>query len=174
MPAGPSSPADAPTPSGGQARGERTPFAYALIRVVPRVERGERLNAGVVLFCRPRRFLDARLELDRRRLLALAPELDLAAVARQLDLIARVCAGDPAAGAIAALPQGERFGWLTAPASTVVQPGPVHAGLCVDPAATLDHLFATMVRPPATGHGTAPLVATPHLGDEEPHPDRRP
>ena len=132
----------------------RAPFAYAVIRVVPRVERGECVNVGVVLFCRPRRFLDARLELDRGRLLALAPDLDLEAVARQLDLIARVCAGDPTAGPIAALPQAERFGWLVAPASTVVQPGPVHAGLCDDPAATLDHLFATMVRvpPPSQPH----------------------
>jgi hypothetical protein len=127
----------------------RDPYAYALIRVVPRVERGECVNAGVVLFCRPRRFLEARLELNRERLLALAPDLDLEAVAARLDLIARVCAGDPTAGAIAALPQAERFGWLVAPASTTVQPSEVHAGLCDDPAATLDHLFATMVRVPA-------------------------
>jgi hypothetical protein len=128
----------------------RDPYGYALIRVVPRVERGECVNVGVVLFCRPRRYLDVRLELNRERLLALAPDLDLEAVARQLDLIARVSAGDSSAGPIAALPPAERFGWLTAPASTTVQPGPIHAGLSDDPAATLDHLFATMVRvPPA-------------------------
>lgn len=131
----------------------RDPYAYALIRVVPRVERGECVNAGVVLFCRPRRFLDLRLELNRARLLALAPDLDLEAVGRQLDLLARVCAGDAAAGPIAALPAAERFGWLTAPASTAVQPGPVHAGLCDDPATTLDHLFATMVRLPPVASG---------------------
>ena len=137
----------------GAARPGREPFAYAVIRVVPRVERGECVNAGVVLFCRPRRFLDARLALDRRRLLALAPDLDLAAVARQLDLIARVCAGDPAAGPLARLAQAERFGWAVAPASTVVQPSPVHAGLCADPAATLDRLFATMVDVPTPADG---------------------
>ena len=153
-PAAPVLTADAERPAGetgampGDAAHRRDPFAYAVIRVVPRVERGECVNVGVVLFCRPRRFLDARLELDRHRLLALAPDLDLAAVERQLELIARVCAGDPAAGPIAALPPAERFGWLVAPASTVVQPGPVHAGLTDDPVATLDHLFATMVRVP--------------------------
>jgi hypothetical protein len=135
--------------------GTRDPYAYALIRVVPRVERGECVNVGVVLFCRPRRYLDLRLELNRARVLALAPDLDLDGVARQLNLMARVGAGDPTAGAIAALPPAERFGWLTAPASTTVQPGPVHAGLCDDPAATLDHLFATMVRLPAAETGPA-------------------
>ena len=130
------------------------PFAYAPIRVVPRVERGECVNVGVVLFCRARRFLDLRLELDRPRLVALAPDLDLAAVAHHLDGLARVCAGDPSAGPIARLPQAERFGWLVAPASTVVQPGPVHAGLTPDPAATLNHLLATLVRlPPAAKLG---------------------
>jgi hypothetical protein len=135
----------------GSATGgpDRWPFAYAPIRVVPRLERGECLNAGVVLYCRARRFLAARTELDPGRLLALAPDLDLAAVGRQLDLIRLVCAGDPAAGAIGRLPQPERFGWLVAPASTVVQPGPVHAGLTADPAATLERLFATTVRTPA-------------------------
>lgn len=129
--------------AGGPAR---QPFAYAPIRVVPRAERGECLNAGVILYCRARRFLAARTELDPARLLALAPDLDLAAVGRQLDQIRLLCAGDPASGPIARLPQPERFGWLVAPASTVVQPGPIHAGLTADPAATLERLFATMVR----------------------------
>ena len=129
------------------------PFAYALIRVVPRVERGECVNVGVVLFCRSRRFLEARLELDLGRPLALAPDLDHAAVRRQLDLIALVCRGDPAAGAIGRLPQAERFGWLVAPASTVVQPSAVHAGLCADPEEELDRLFATMVRVPEAAGG---------------------
>ncbi len=123
----------------------REPFAYALIRVVPHVARGECLNVGVVLFCRSRRFLAARMAPDRRRLLALTPNLDLPAVERRLDLIARVCAGDRAAGPMARWPQAERFGWVVAPASTIVQPGPVHAGLTYDPAATLDHLVQTMV-----------------------------
>lgn len=122
------------------------PFAYAVIRVVPRVERGERLNIGVILFCRPRRVLEGRFELDRERLAALAPGLDLAGVARQISLMQGVIAGQPAAGTVAGLSQAERFGWLVSPASTVVQPGPVHAGLTHDPAATLEHLFATLVR----------------------------
>ena len=132
----------------GDAPSGRHPYVYALIRVVPRVERGECLNVGVVVYCRPCRFLDTRLDMDRPRLLALAPDLDLEAVAHRLDLIARVCAGDPTAGAIAGLTQAERFGWLIAPASTVVQPGPVHAGLCDEPSATLERLFETMVRTP--------------------------
>jgi hypothetical protein len=123
------------------------PFAYALIRVVPRVERGECLNAGVILYCRPRRFLGGRFELDRDRLRLLTPDLDLGGVARQIAIMEAVIAGDPVAGgAIALLPPAERFGWLSAPASTVVQPGPVHAGLTGDPAQTLEHLFATLVQ----------------------------
>lgn len=163
MPAWPAMPTDrapaaaraAPSPAGAAARAdeaarpEPVPFAYALIRVVPRIERGECLNLGVVLFCRPRRFLGLRLALDRARLHALDPALDLDALARHGAALEWVAAGDPAGGAIARLPAAERFGWLVAPASTVVQPGPVHAGLTVDPAATLDHLFATLVQLPA-------------------------
>jgi DUF3037 family protein len=121
------------------------PYAWAPIRVAPRVERDERLNAGVVLYSRPLRFLGARTVFDPARLAMLDPTLDLHAVARHLRYLERVAAGDPEAGPIARLPQPERFGWLTAPASTVVQPGPVHAGLCRDPAAELDHLFRRMV-----------------------------
>ena len=125
------------------------PFAYAVIRVVPRVEREEFINAGIVLFARPRRFLGVRTGLDRIRLRALWPDLDDEAVARQLRVLELVAAGDPAGGAIARLPQAERFGWLTAPASTVVQPGPVHAGLAADPETELDALFAALVALPA-------------------------
>lgn len=124
---------------------ERVPFGYAVIRVVPRVEREEFVNAGVVLFSRPRRYLGARVGLDPGRLRALWPGLDVAAVQRQLELICKVAAGDPAGGAIARLSPAERFGWLTAPASTVVQPGPVHAGLTDDPAQELDDLYAALV-----------------------------
>jgi hypothetical protein len=124
---------------------ERAPFAYAVIRVVPRVEREEFVNAGVVLFSRPRRFLGVRTAIDAERLRALWPDLDCEAVQRQLDLLSLVAAGDPVGGAIARLSPAERFGWLTAPASTVVQPGPVHAGLAADPAAALDALFADLV-----------------------------
>jgi hypothetical protein len=120
-------------------------FSYAIIRVVPSVERGEGLNAGVVLFCRQLDFLAARIALDERRLSALAPDFSPAAALPHLQAIVRVAAGDPTAGPIAALPPSERFGWLVAPASTIVQPSPVHIGLCEDPAATLDELFTELV-----------------------------
>ncbi len=121
-------------------------FEYALIRVVPRVERGEGLNVGAVLLCRQHRFLQARLHLDRTALQALAPTLDLDAVAEQLALIPLVCAGGTAAGPIGTLPLYERFRWLTAPRSTVIQPSPVHGGLCTDPAAALERVFQQMVQ----------------------------
>ncbi len=126
----------------------RSSFDYAIVRVVPRVEREEFINAGVILFCRTRRFLGARIELDMRRLAALAPALDPADIQRQLAFILLVCAGDAAAGPIGRWPMAERFHWLVAPGSTVVQPSPVHSGLCIDPDAALDHLLATMVRLP--------------------------
>jgi Protein of unknown function (DUF3037) len=122
-----------------------SPFQYAIVRVVPRVERGECVNAGVVLFCRPRRFLAARLALDEARLLALAPDVDLAAVRGHLEALARIAAGDAAAGAIAALPASERFHWLVAPSSTVIQCSPVHTGLTEDPERELDRLVAQLV-----------------------------
>ena len=122
-----------------------TAFTYAILRVVPSVERGEQLNVGVVLFCRQRGFLGARVALDQERLTALAPSLDLAEVAAHLQGLVRVAEGNPAAGAIATLPASERFGWLAAPSSTMIQASPVHAGLSDDPAATLDALFARLV-----------------------------
>ena len=125
----------------------RAPFAYATIRVVPRVEREEFVNVGVVLFSRPRMFLGVQARVDADRLRALWPEIDVDAVERQLDVIRLVAAGDPAGGAIALLSPAERFGWISAPASTVVQPGPVHAGLAVDPEAALSDLFADLVGP---------------------------
>jgi hypothetical protein len=120
-------------------------FQYALWRVVPSVERGEAVNVGVVLFCRRRQFLGARILIDDGRLHALAPDLDVAALARHLEGLVRVAEGDPAGGAIAALPQSDRFGWLTAASSTIVQPSPIHTGLCNDPQATLDRLFTRLV-----------------------------
>jgi DUF3037 family protein len=122
------------------------PFQYAIIRVVPRVERGECLNAGVVLLCRPRRFLAARVELDRGRLAALAPAVDPAMIETHLAAIERIAAGDESAGPIARLGQGERFHWLVAPSSTVIQPSEVHTGLCDDPAAELEGLLTKLVR----------------------------
>jgi len=122
------------------------PFQYAVIRVVPRVERGECLNAGVVLLCRPKRFLAARVALDEGRLRALAADVDPATIETHLAAIERIAAGDAAAGPIARLRQGERFHWLVAPSSTVIQPSEVHTGLCEDPAAELNHLFDRLVR----------------------------
>jgi hypothetical protein len=123
----------------------RDPFQYVIVRIVPAVERGERLNAGVVLFCRAQRFLAARTALDPRRLDALAPGCDAAAIADGLATIERIAAGDPAAGRNAELPQADRFGLLAAPASTVIQPSPIHTGLAGDPAAELDRLFTRLV-----------------------------
>ena len=123
----------------------RSVFQYAIVRVVPRVERGEYLNVGVVLLCRPKRFLGARIHLDERRLAAFAPDLDPGLVRPHLEAIERVAAGDSTAGPIARLGQPERFHWLVAPASTMIQASEVHTGLCEDPAAELDHLVATLV-----------------------------
>jgi hypothetical protein len=122
------------------------PFQYALLRVVPRVERGESLNAGVILLCRPKRFLGARTGLNEARLRAIAPDADVAAITGHLAGIERIARGDADAGAIAKLTQGERFHWLVAPSSTVIQPSEVHTGLCDDPAEELDHLFERLVR----------------------------
>jgi Protein of unknown function (DUF3037) len=120
-------------------------FQYAIIRVVPDVERGECLNAGVILLCRPRRFLAARVKLDEAKLRALAPDADPATILPHLAAIERIAAGDPTAGAMARLGQGERFHWLVAPSSTVIQASEVHTGICDDPAAELDHLFGRLV-----------------------------
>jgi hypothetical protein len=124
----------------------REDFQYAILRVIPRVERGESLNAGVVLFCRRLGFLAARTELDAAALAALSPGCDPAEVRAHLHTLERVAAGDPASGPIAALEPSERFHWLTAPSSTIVQASPVHTGLTADPAAELDHLFAALVQ----------------------------
>lgn len=130
-------------------------FDYAIVRVVPHVERGERINVGAILFCRELAFLGARVVFDVPRLVALSPDLDLAGVQAHLDVIPRVCQGGDEAGPIGRLAQAERFHWLVAPRSTVVQPSCVHSGLCADPAAALRHLFATMVEHP--GAGAPPL-----------------
>ena len=125
-----------------------SPFEYALLRVVPRVERGEFVNAGVVLYCQEKRFLEAAVHLDPERLRALDPRLDLEVVRAHLEAAGRVCAGGPGAGPIGLLPPVQRFGWLVAPRSTIVQPSPVHTGLAEDPREALDHLLETMVRAP--------------------------
>jgi Protein of unknown function (DUF3037) len=123
----------------------REPFQYAALRIVPRVERGEAVNAGVVLFCRPLRFLGARTQLDEALLRALAPDCDPAAVSAALADMERIAAGDATGGPIATLPPSERFHWIVAPSSTIVQPGPVHTGLTSDPAAELADLFGKLV-----------------------------
>ena len=123
----------------------RSPFQYALVRVVPRVERGERINAGVVVLCRPRRYLAARTRLDEARLRAIAPDADPDTVARYLAAIERIAAGDSDAGPIARLTQAERFHWLVSPSSTIIQPSEVHTGLTDDPAAELESLFSELV-----------------------------
>ena len=133
----------------------RDPFQYAIVRVLPRVERGECLNVGMVLLCRPRRFLGARIELDERRLGALAPHLDPATSGR----ISTRSSASPTATSRQGRSRGEpaeRFHWLVSPSSTMIQPSEVHSGLCDDPAAELDHLVTTLVR-----QGPAPFEADP-------------
>jgi Protein of unknown function (DUF3037) len=123
-------------------------YDYAIIRVVPRVDREEFINAGVVLSCPEHDFLDARIELDERRLLALDPHVDLESVRANLASIPAICAGGPAAGPIGRLSPRERFHWLVAPRSTMIQMSPVHSGRCREPAQILEHLVQTMVRAP--------------------------
>lgn len=124
----------------------RSPYLYAIVRVVPHVERGETLNAGVVLLCRPRRFLGAKTALDEARLAALAPDCDAAAVRPHLEAIEAIARGDAAAGPMATLTIAERFHWLVAPSSTIIQPSAVHTGLTDDPAAELERLVESLVR----------------------------
>jgi Protein of unknown function (DUF3037) len=125
------------------------PFAYLILRVVPSAERGERINVGVVLFCRQRDFLGARVGLDHARLRALSPDLATAELADHLDALVRIVDGAPGAGPIATLDHSERFGWLAAPSSTIIQASEVHTGLCSDPGATLAALFDRLVEIPS-------------------------
>ncbi|HET8785176.1 MAG TPA: DUF3037 domain-containing protein [Candidatus Limnocylindrales bacterium] len=124
----------------------RSPYQYAIIRVVPHVERGEAVNVGVVLLCRSHGFIGARTALDEARLRAIAPDADVDAIQRHLDALDRVAAGDPRGGPIARLSSAERFHWLVSPASTIIQPSEVHTGLTDDPAAELERLFEALVR----------------------------
>ncbi len=122
-------------------------YDYAIVRVVPRVERGEQINVGVIVHCKTLGFLDARFAFDRDRLRALDPTADADAIDKALGLIVAVCAGAPDVE-VGRLPQAERFGWLTSPRSTIVQTSPVHSGLGDDPAAALDELLRRLVLPP--------------------------
>lgn len=121
-------------------------YDYAIIRVVPRVERGEFVNVGVIVSCPEREFLAARVEIDAERLHGLDPQVDVEAVRAHALTFPAICAGGPVAGAIGRLSQRERFHWLVAPRSTVIQLSPVHTGRCEDPEAALDHLMRTLVR----------------------------
>ncbi len=123
-------------------------YDYAVVRVVPRVERGEFLNVGVILFCRTRRFLHTYIALDTSRLLIIAPYLDIDEVKYHLDLLALICDGGKDAGPIGQLSQSERFHWLVAPRSTIIQTSPPHSGLCSDPEAVLQALLEKMVHVP--------------------------
>jgi Protein of unknown function (DUF3037) len=120
-------------------------YDYAIIRIVPCVERGECINVGVILFCRTRRFLAALVQVDQQRLSALAPQLDLAAIQQQLDHLLLVCYGKSESGPVGQLPQSERFHWLVSPRSTIIQISPVHSGICSDPEATLHSLMKKLV-----------------------------
>lgn len=123
-------------------------YDYAIVRVVPRVERGEMVNVGVILSCPPADFLDARIELDESRVKALDEGIDLEAVRTHLAIIPVVCRGGPEAGAIGGLPQRNRFHWLVSPRSTMIQTSPVHTGRTQDPAAALERLLERLVRRP--------------------------
>ena len=120
-------------------------YDYAVIRVVPKVDREEFINAGVIVSCPELSFLEARIKLDESRLLSLDPSVDLDQVRKHLASIPTICRGGDEAGAIGQLPQRQRFHWLVAPRSTVIQTSPVHTGRCGDPAAALERLVATMV-----------------------------
>ncbi len=121
-------------------------FDYAVLRIVPRVEREEFVNAGVILFCLEQGFLEARVDFDRARVLALFPGADLAFIEEHLLVVPRICGGAADSGPIGKLSQRERFHWLVAPRSTVIQTSPVHSGLCEDPAKEIEQLMGAMVR----------------------------
>ncbi|MEZ7003166.1 DUF3037 domain-containing protein [Streptomyces sp. AD55] len=125
---------------------DRHVFEYAVLRVVPRVERGERVNAGVLVYCRAKEYVGARTHLDEARLLALDPGVDLPGVRAALRAVEGVCGGGDLAGQAAPDEPGRRFRWLIAPRSTILQPGPVHTGLTADPAAEADRLLDLLVR----------------------------
>jgi len=120
-------------------------YDYAVVRVVPKVDREEFINAGVIVSCPELSFLEARINLNEARLLALDPSVDLELVRKHLAAIPTICRGGDGAGSIGQLPQRQRFHWLVAPRSTVIQTSPVHTGRCADPIAALEHLVATMV-----------------------------
>jgi Protein of unknown function (DUF3037) len=139
-------------------------YDYAIIRVVPKVEREEFVNAGVIISCPARGFLEARIELDESRLIAIDPTLDVETIRAHLASIPMVCAGGEEAGPIGQLSQRERFRWLVSPRSTMIQTSPVHTGCCKDPAAVLERLLDTMVRP---SRAKSPTATTSLAGTSE-------
>jgi hypothetical protein len=124
------------------------PYDYAVLRVVPRVEREEFVNVGVIVSCPAKGFLEARIELDEQRLVALDSTLDIESISAHLATVPAICAGGEQAGPIGQLSQRERFHWLVAPRSTIIQTSVVHTGYCKDPREVIEHLLGTMVRPP--------------------------
>ncbi len=128
-------------------------YDYAVVRVVPDVQRGEFINCGVIVFCRTKKYLVAEVALDEVRLLAIAPGIDVLEVRKHLEVIPRICAGDSTAGPIAGLSQSERFNWLIAPRSAMIQMSSVHSGIADDPTQVLGKLMASMVM--QSGKGTA-------------------
>ena len=144
MPASPESAGSVGAPGGSAAKLQ--PFEYAIVRVIPRVERGEGFNAGIVLLSRAWRYLGAQTQLDEAVLVAMSPDCDVESIRDHLATIERIAAGEPAAGPIALLTPPERFHWLVSPSSTIIAAGPVHTGITADPAATLEHLMRTLVR----------------------------
>ena len=123
-------------------------YEYAIIRVVPRVEREEFINVGVIVLCAAKKFIEARIELDERRLMAIDSTMDVESIRAHLASISAICNGGEQAGPIGLLTPSERFHWLVAPRSTIIQTSPVHTGRCKDPDTVLEHLLDTMVRPP--------------------------
>jgi hypothetical protein len=132
---------------------EQSSYDYAIVRVMPHVERGECINVGVILFCRTQGFLGTLTLLDAPRLLAFAPDLDLETVQRQLDMITLTSKGAREVGRIGQMSLSERFHWLVSPRSTIIQTSPVHCGLCVDPAMALNRLFEKLVAVSVPSHG---------------------
>jgi hypothetical protein len=124
---------------------EMKSYSYAVVRVVPRIDRDEFVNAGVIVYSQEKRFLEARMMLQEERLRALAPSVDMVEVRRHLATIPRICEGDPTAGPIAKMSQGERFHWLTSPKSTMIQVSPVRTGLCDEPGRLLEKLAEELV-----------------------------
>lgn len=126
---------------------DRVRYLYSVLRLVPRIERGEAINIGLVMFCRPQRFLRVGFELDHERVHAFAPRIDAELIESRLETLARIAAGDPLGGPVAALDIGERFHWLTNISNTMIQPGEVHPGLTADAEQAFERLFTKLVAP---------------------------